>query len=110
SLRAMPATNPVSPPRAPFDKPRMSMGAFTADDVMFTMRPNLRSAILSTVALMSSIGVSMLASTAFDPGIAVELPEVAGRRAARVRDQDVGVRARGERGRTALGCCDVARD
>jgi len=32
--------------------------------VMFTMRPNLRSAILSTVALMSSIGVSMLASMA----------------------------------------------
>ena len=42
----------------------MSIGAFTAADVMLTMRPNLRSIMPSTVALMSSIGVSMLASSA----------------------------------------------
>ena len=41
-----------------------SIGAFTAPDVMLTMRPNLRAIMPSTVALMSSIGVSMLASSA----------------------------------------------
>src|SRR5215212_924712 len=34
-LRARPATKPVSPDRAPFERPRMSMGAFTALEVMF---------------------------------------------------------------------------
>ena len=63
-LRDTPATNPVRPLRAPFDRPRMSMGDFTALDVMLTMRPKPRAAIPSTVALMSSMGVSMLASTA----------------------------------------------
>jgi hypothetical protein len=42
----------------------MSMGAFTADEVMLTMRPKRRAIMPSTVALMSSIGVSMLASSA----------------------------------------------
>ena len=42
----------------------MSIGAFTAPEVMLTMRPKPRSAIVSTVALISSIGVSMLASSA----------------------------------------------
>ena len=42
----------------------MSIGAFTADDVMLTMRPNLRAIMPSTVALISSIGVSMFASSA----------------------------------------------
>ncbi len=42
----------------------MSIGALTAPEVMLTMRPNPRSAIASTVALISSIGVSMLASSA----------------------------------------------
>src|SRR5689334_3758405 len=64
TLRASPATKPVSPERAPFDRPSTSIGAFTALDVMLTMRPNLRSIITSTVALMSSIGVSMFASSA----------------------------------------------
>ena len=40
------------------------MGAFTALEVMLTMRPNPRAAMPSTVALISSMGVSMLASTA----------------------------------------------
>ena len=42
----------------------MSIGAFTALEVMLTMRPKPRAAMPSTVALISSIGVSMLASTA----------------------------------------------
>ena len=42
----------------------MSIGAFTAPEVMLTTRPKPRSAISSTVAFISSIGVSMLASSA----------------------------------------------
>src|SRR5690242_9820797 len=42
----------------------MSIGAFTELEVMFTMRPKPRFIMPSTVALMNSIGVSMLASTA----------------------------------------------
>ncbi len=64
TLRATPATKPVRPERAPFDSPRTSIGAFTADDVMLTMRPKRRAIIPSTVALISSIGVSMFASSA----------------------------------------------
>ena len=63
-VRATPATKPVRPLRAPFDRPRMSMGAFTALEVMLTMRPKPRAAMPSTVALISAMGVSMLASTA----------------------------------------------
>src|SRR2546430_8037141 len=63
-LRASPATNPVSPARAPFESPRMSMGCFTALDVMLTMRPKRRAIMPSTVALMRRIGAIMFASTA----------------------------------------------
>ncbi len=40
------------------------MGIFTAADVMFTMRPKRRAIMPSTVARISAIGVSMLASSA----------------------------------------------
>ena len=63
-VRATPATKPVRPLRAPLDSPRMSIGAFTELDVMLTMRPKPRAAMPSTVALINSMGVSMLASTA----------------------------------------------
>src|SRR5687768_16635734 len=63
-VRATPATKPVRPLRAPLDRPRMSIGAFTELEVMLTMRPKPRAAMPSTVALISSMGVSMLASTA----------------------------------------------
>src|SRR6059036_3944853 len=63
-LRASPATKPVSPVRAPFERPRMSMGCFTALDVMLTMRPKRRAIMPSTVALMRRIGVIIFASTA----------------------------------------------
>ena len=63
-VRDRPATKPVKPLRAPFDKPKISMGAFTALEVMLTMRPKPREAMPSTVALMSSMGVSILPSTA----------------------------------------------
>ena len=63
-LRATPATKPVRPLRAPLDKPNTSIGAFTALEVMLITRPKPRAAMPSTVALISSMGVSMLASTA----------------------------------------------
>src|SRR6266403_5336441 len=63
-LRLSPAIKPVSPARAPLDRPRLSMGDFTETDVMLTMRPNFRAIIPSTVALIRKIGVSMLASRA----------------------------------------------
>src|SRR5436190_17587210 len=62
--RARPAMKPVKPVRAPFDRPSAAIGAFTLVEVMLTMRPNLRAIMPSTVALMSSIGVSMFASSA----------------------------------------------
>ena len=41
-LRARPATKPVRPVRAPLDRPSTSIGAFTAAEVMLTMRPKAR--------------------------------------------------------------------
>ena len=72
-LREMPATKPVRPARAPLERPRISIGAFTAAEVMLTMRPNLRAIMPSTVALISSIGVSMLASIALIQSSRVQL-------------------------------------
>jgi hypothetical protein len=40
-----PATKPVRPLRAPLDRPSTSIGAFTAPEVMLTMRPKPRSAM-----------------------------------------------------------------
>ena len=69
----MPATKPVRPARAPLDRPSTSIGAFTAAEVMLTMRPNFRAIMPSTVALISSIGVSMLASIALIQSSRVQL-------------------------------------
>src|SRR5207302_4807880 len=65
TCRASPAQKAVSPARAPLLMPRLGIGDFTEPEVMLTMRPNLRSHMPSTVALISMIGVSMLALTAF---------------------------------------------
>ncbi len=64
TCRAIPAQKPVRPVRAPFDKPSTSIGCFTAPEVMFTMRPNFCACMLSMVRRISSIGASMLASSA----------------------------------------------
>ena len=72
-LRDRPAMKPVRPARAPFESPNMSIGAFTAAEVMLTMRPNFRAIMPSTVALISSIGVSMLASIALIQSSRVQL-------------------------------------
>src|SRR5712671_5614332 len=63
--RARPATKPVRPLLAPFESASSAIGAFTALEVMLTMRPKRRAIMPSTVALISSIGVIMLAPTAF---------------------------------------------
>src|SRR5246127_5968565 len=65
TCRAMPAQKAVRPARAPLLMPRLGIGDFTEPDVILTMRPNLRSHMPSTVALINMIGVSMLALTAF---------------------------------------------
>src|SRR6266851_4396725 len=65
TCRAMPAQKAVRPARAPLLMPRLGIGDLTEPEVMLTMRPNLRSHMPSTVALISMIGVSMLALTAF---------------------------------------------
>ncbi|CFP58369.1 Uncharacterised protein [Bordetella pertussis] len=64
SERARPAIKPVRPERAPLDRPSVLIGAFTAVEVMLTMRPKPRACMPSTVALISAMGVSMLASIA----------------------------------------------
>ena len=43
ALRAITATAPVRPRRAPFDSSSAAMGALTDWDVMLTMRPKPRS-------------------------------------------------------------------
>src|SRR6201997_1188102 len=65
TCRAMPAQKAVRPVRAPLLMPRLGIGDLTEPEVMLTMRPNLRSHMPSTVALINMIGVSMLALTAF---------------------------------------------
>ena len=89
AVRATPATKPVRPLRAPLDRPRMSMGAFTALDVMLTMRPKPRAAMPSTVALMINRR-QHVASTAFIHASSIpNLAEVSHGRAARVGDDDL---------------------
>ena len=63
--RARPATKPVRPARAPLDMPSSGIGDLTDPEVMLTMRPNLRSIMPSTTALISMMGVTMLPFTAF---------------------------------------------
>src|ERR1700745_1191942 len=65
TCRAMPAPEAVRQVRAPLLMPRLGIGDLTEPEVMLTMRPNLRSHMPSTVALINMIGVSMLALTAF---------------------------------------------
>ena len=60
-----PAIKPVRPARAPLDKPKIGIGAFTAAEVMLTIRPNCRSIIPSKTDLINSIGVNMFALRAF---------------------------------------------
>ena len=82
----------------------MSIGAFTELEVMLTTRPKPRAAIavdrrLDQLDRRQHVGVERL-----DPGLAVPVAEVARRRTAGVVDQDVDLRAGGERrGAAGLG-------
>jgi hypothetical protein len=109
-FRASPATKPVRPERAPLDRPSTSIGIFTAPEVMFTMRPKRRAIMPSTVALISSMGASMLASSAASQSSRDPVAEIARRRAAGVVDQDVRLRAGRQRGGAAFRRHDVGGD
>ena len=50
--------------RAPLDRPSTSMGALTADEVILTIRPNLRSIMPSTVTFIMNMALNLLASMA----------------------------------------------
>jgi len=100
-LRATPATKPVSPLRAPLDRPSMSMGDFTALEVMFTMRPKPPRGHAVHRGLDELDGGEHVRVYRLDPGLAVPVAEIAGRRAARVGDHNVKVRAHGKYGLTA---------
>lgn len=63
-VRDRPAMKPVRPARAPFDRPRISIGAFTVLEVILMMRPKPRAIMPLTVDRISSMGVSMFASIA----------------------------------------------
>ena len=88
--RERPPTKPVSPARAPFDRPSRPTGAFTMWLVMLTIRPNLRSIMPSTVALMNMIGASHVGVQRLDPLVAAPGAEVPWRRTAGIVDQDIG--------------------
>ena len=70
------------------------------------MRPNRRADHAVDTARIRKIGVSMLASSARDPVVALPFAEVAGRRPAGVVDQDVRVGT----GRQRLGAARFRRD
>jgi len=110
-LRAMPATNPVRPRGAPLDNPSTSIGRLyrggsDVDDAAELARHHCR----PPSALISSIGVSMLASIALIQSSRVQFAEIARRRAAGIVDQDIRIRARLQRGLAAIRRGDVAGD
>ena len=93
-----PPTKPVSPARAPFDRPRMRDRRLhrrrgDVDDAAEALRP-----IMPSTARISAIGASMLASSAASQASRSQSRKSPGRRAAGIVDQDVGLRAGGERG------------
>ena len=77
---------------------------------MLTMRPNLRAIIPSTVALMSSIGVSMLASSARSHASRSQSRKSPGGGPPALLTRMSGSRASRERRGAALRRRDVARD
>ena len=86
----------------------MSIGAFTALEVMLTMRPKPRSIMPSTVALISSIGVSMLASSALiQASRSQSRKSPGGGPPALVTRMSKSAAGRRERRRAALGGGDV---
>ena len=101
TCRASPPTNPVSPARAPLLMPSVGIGDFTEAEVMLTMRPKRRAIMPSTVALISAIGVSMLASSARIQSSRSHSRKSPGGGPPGVVHQDVGRRARGQRRRPA---------
>ena len=100
--RATPARNAVRPARAPDDRSRPTSGIFTEPEVMLTMRPNFFLIIGSIARCMQLDRHDHVADDAIDHLLAVELAEIAERRAGVVGDQDVRLRAGGEQRVLAL--------
>ena len=107
TVRATPARKAVSPARAPDDRSRPASGAFTAPEVMLTMRPKraLRHRVdhlLDQFDRHHHVG-----GDAVEHLLARQFAEIAQRRAGIVVDQDVGLRAGGEQRLLALRRGDV---
>ena len=107
--RATPARNAVSPARAPDDRSRPTSGIFTEPEVMLTMRPNFRLHHRVDRLLHQLDRHDHVADHAVDHLLAVELAEIAERRAGVVGDQDVRLGAGGEQRGLALRRGDVGR-
>ena len=108
--RATPARKAVRPARAPDDRSRPTSGIFTEPEVMLTMRPNFLATIGSIAFWISSTATIMLPTTPSIIFCAVELAEIAERRAGVVVDQDVGLRAGGEQRLLAFRRGDIGHD
>ena len=80
----------MSPARAPLERSRPGTGIFTEIEVMLTIRPKPRSAMPSITRPIISTGGRHVHHHALEEGLAVDLAEVAVRRAAVVVDEDVG--------------------
>ncbi len=98
TCRARPATNPVSPARAPLLMPSVGIGDFTEAEVMLTIRPNRRADHAVDHRLDQEDRRQHVGVQRADPVVALPVAEVAGGRAAGIVDQDVRVGARRQGG------------
>jgi hypothetical protein len=110
TCRAVPATKPVSPVRAAFDRPSAGIGALTDCEVMLTTRPQPRSIMPGRIAVISAMGVSMLASSALMKSSRPQSDQRPRRRAARVGHEDVDITRRRQDLRAALVAGDIGGD
>ncbi len=108
TLRATPAKNAVNPARAPEDRSRPAIGAFTEPDVILTIRPNFLAIIGSIDFLRQLDRHDHVGDDAVDELWPVELAEVAKRRPAVVVDQNVRLRAGVEQRLLAVGAATSA--
>jgi hypothetical protein len=100
TLRATPAKNAVRPARAPDDRSRPPIGAFTDPEVMLTMRPNR----------LAIIGNDHVGDDAIEHFRPVELAEVTKRRTGIIVDQNVRLGAGGEQRFLPVRRSDVGGD
>ena len=107
TCRLVPATKPVSPARAAFDRPSAGIGALTDWDVMLTTRPHPRSIIAGQRRLHQRDRRQHVGVERADEIVAGPVRPQSGRRPAGVRDEDVRIWAGGEHRRATFGSGDV---